>query len=76
MAWLGGLALAGLAACALWALWDFVRNRIIRAHSSDSGAGNARRGIVLGRLLLGGIVVASLVVVGITALFVVIELRA
>ena len=75
MAWLGGLALAGLAACALWALWDLVRTRIIRAHSRDSARGKPRRGIALGRLLLGGIVVATTLVVGITVLLVVIELR-
>ena len=75
MAWLGGLALAGLAACALWALWDHVRTRIIRAHSRDPSLRTPRRGIVLGRLLLGGIVVATALVVGITVLFVFIELR-
>lgn len=76
MAWLGGLALVGLAACALWALWDLLRTRIIRAQASGSALGTSRRTIVLWRLLMGAIVGAVLAVLGLAVFLLVIDLQA
>ena len=75
MVWLGVLAIAGLVTCGLWALGDHVRARIIRERSDDPTRRGPPRAMVAWRLLLGAIVVAMSIVVGITMLFVVIELR-